>query len=125
MWTDRRHDWFMRRVENLAETPEADRVARWAGGVGLALFPLAVGVYFMITQTAWLVSGPGGVMRLDGPPAIAEGLAFVALAGLMHSHWFWCPHPKWCGAGELGKIASLPLLAGSVFYVLFWGIVCG
>ena len=56
--------------------------------------------------------------------AMAVGCLLLAVAAGVHCHWFWSNHPRWHGAGQLGKlIAIVGVIAGAAWllYEFFFG----
>lgn len=100
---------------------ESTRLERWAEGLLYPALPIAYGICRVIWRTAWIGGGRGAgpLIEVHGGPAIAMGIAFIALGMFLHYRFFWSRHPVWPVIGQVGEAASLIVGIGAVAYAHF------
>lgn len=105
--------------EGLAEATSASPAQQWAVGVGLAAVLGAYAVSCLVTQRALFPRRrPLGLVQLEGPGAIALGVAYLSVALFLHAHWFWSARPEAHIQAQFGKLVSLlGLVAGLGYFV--------
>lgn len=98
--------------------------SRWLFGVVIAI-PLAVyGVKCIFAQSAlFFQSRPLQPIQMDGLSAVAVGLIYLCVAGLLHSLFFWGNHPRFQGYGHLAAVGSIAALVASVLFLIYAYII--
>jgi hypothetical protein len=72
----------------------------------------------VVNRRAWL-TGEYSWMKLSGKEAIALGIATIALAGFVHSHYFWGNVDRFGNVPMVvGKVVSLIAMIGGLGYVI-------
>lgn len=67
----------------------------WIGGIGLALIPVAYGVYCLYTRHAYFPRRRGGpVLDLQGWEAVLLAMAYIAIGAFLHFEFYWGRHPR-------------------------------
>lgn len=87
---------------------------KWFGG---AVMPLTIAVY----AASVLVNGHGALpgrrgrwVHLNGPDAVAYGIALLGVGVFLHSHYFWGNTYHGAQYAGVGKLLGLVLLIGGV-----------
>jgi hypothetical protein len=107
-------------AEGLAESTSADRAQQWIVGVGIAALLALYAVICMISQRAmFLRVRPVRMIEMLGANAVAVGALYLSAALFLHCHWFWNSHPEYHGYAQLGKVASLVGVVGSLGYLFY------
>ena len=111
--------------DDLLDAAPRDTLCAWAVGVISAVAIAVYGAICIWTQSATWVAGDDSssqVMHSYGASAVGLGITFVAIAGLLHFHFFWSWRPKFHGYAQMGKVLSLLGAAGGIIYFLvrFW-----
>jgi hypothetical protein len=112
--------------DDLLDPAPGDPFNAWAIGVVGALALTAYGVSCIYTRSATWVGGSDLAptsMPCRGATAVGVGIASVAVAGLLHCHFFWSWRRNCQGYAEIGKAISLLGVAGGMFYFIFHWLV--
>ena len=100
-----------------------DAIYAWAIGVVGALALAVYGSICIYTKSATWTGGDdfgqGPQMHCQGASAVAIGIAFVAIASLLHFHFFWSWRERFHGYARLAKLLSLIALAGAMIFFVF------
>src|SRR5688500_17742299 len=90
--------------DDWTESPSTGFMPKYVLGLAIPLALASFGAWCVIMQRAWLRS-EHGTMTLGGSDAIALGIATIALAGFLHSHYFW---------GNVFAYGNVPMVIGKV-----------
>ena len=66
----------------------------WIGGIGVALIPVAYGVYCLYTGHAYFPRRRGPILDLQGWEAVVLAVAYIACGAFLHFQFFWGRHPR-------------------------------
>ncbi len=110
-------------VENAAAfqgaQPPSGWKEMWIGGIGVALIPIAYGLYCFYSGHAHFLRRGRGLVELQGWEGVVLAIAYIALGAYLHFTWFWGRHPRlrpW--SARLGHMAVLVFLGGLGFTAL-------
>ncbi len=95
-------------------------------GVLISLITLIIGLEAIVTQSTLLPGGIRGGARLlplSGWAAIAMGIAWLGVALMLHSRYFWHRVEPFWRYADLGLIAGLIIMLGGWGYALYLVIV--
>jgi hypothetical protein len=118
-WTNKLHRTAFDDAEDLSYPPSGGRLKMWLFGVGLALIPIGYGIHCLRTGHARFFGDRGENLDLNGSAAIALAIAYLAIGGFIHAHWFWGLHPRLEALGNLLKLVSVLVFLGSFGYVMY------
>lgn len=90
----------------------------WGLGVGLALIPAGYGIRCLITGHALLL-GQNQDLDVTGSTAVALAIAYIAVGGVIHAHWFWGLLPKLAIISYVLKFLTVLVFLGSLGYVIY------
>lgn len=107
---------------DLLEPASGDVFYAWAIGVIGALALAVYGWTCISTQSATAIGDDGATMQCYGRNAVALGLTYIAVACLLHLHFFWSWRERFIGYAQIGKVLSLIGAVSGIFYFLwhFW-----
>jgi hypothetical protein len=90
-------------------SPKLGPVKRWLYGVVVPAVPAWLGIRCLRAgRIAWKS------LALKDGAVTAAAVFWFAIAGLLHFHFFWAPHPKLWRLAEAGKAASLLAFIGAL-----------
>ncbi len=91
---------------------------------GFAAVALAMyGLMCVLAQEATFIgSRPVKIVRYSGTPAVCLGVAYVAVAVFMHSHFMWSSSERFHVLGQLGKLLSATVVATAIGYLVYYVI---
>jgi len=104
--------------------PHGGRLLMWICGVGFAALPALYGLRCLLTGATTII-GRRGLLAVTGLPGVAFAVAFLSVGFWLHVHYFWSNHRKLSSYHELGKTASLAVLAGSLLLGAFGVLAFG
>lgn len=90
----------------------------WIGGIGLALIPVAYGIYCLYTGHAYFPRHRGPVLDLQGWEAVLLAVAYIAIGAFLHFRFFWGRHPRLRSWSPRLKKAALLVGACGIGYAL-------
>ena len=91
----------------------------WIAGAALPLLPIGYGLHCLYTHQATLPGSRGAHLELHGSAAIGLAIAYLAIGGFAHFHWFWGLRPHLERFSEPGKILSTLVFLPSFGFALY------
>jgi hypothetical protein len=107
--------------DDLCDPGPRDIARVWAVGFVGAFGLAAYGEICIYSQSAiWIGRFRAAhAMHCQGAGAIALGIVYLGVAGLLHFHFFWSWRERFGGFAQLGKIMSLLVVAAGAFFFIF------
>ena len=112
------------RQEERAQSPQGRSVGKpgWSlseigGGVLAPIILALIGLRACLTRQATLPGRCGSGMGLTGAPAVALGVAIIAIGLHLHFACFWSVSARLYRWAGIGKVASLLAFLGALGYV--------
>ena len=104
-------------IEDLAHPPLGGRVSRWFGGV---LIPACILLYGLvcIRRGSTSMLGRGASLELHHEPAFWMAVAYIAIGGFLHFHFFWGSSERLLRFSHPLKVLSLLVFVSSFVYSL-------
>ena len=90
----------------------------WIGGIGVALIPVAYGIYCLYSGHAYFPRRHGPVMDLQGLEAVVLAVAYIAFGAFLHFQFFWGRHPRLRSWSPRLKRGALLVLTCGIGYAL-------
>jgi len=110
------HEIDARVAGSLSESPSGGRLKMWLLGFLLALVPILYGMHCLWSGHTKLVGGRGASLDLTGSAAVAMAIAYIAMGGYMHAHWFWGLHHKLEPLSPILKLLAVLAFLGGLGY---------
>ncbi len=111
---------------SLAEGAPDHPASRWGLGV---LAPAVLGLHALgwlwEGRAPFLMGRPLRWTEIRGAEAVCLAVAALAGAAFLHAHFFWTPHPRFHGYGDLGKIVSLTGFVAALCGLVWFGLIAG
>lgn len=102
-----------------------DAFDKWVWGAALPIVPLIYGVWSVVTMRAVVPTHRTfSLYTLTGGPAVAVGIAAIAIGLFVHARWYWSNSrllAPWCETCQVVALVIMvgSLLSGAVLIVFF------
>jgi hypothetical protein len=123
IWTRKTHRTFLDDAEDLAYEPTGGPIKQWITGFIIASLPIIYGIHCIQRGYATLFGNHGSNIKLMGDAGLSLAIAYIAIGGFIHFHYFWGLSDRLWRFSKALKVTALMVFLLSFLYALYLAIL--
>src|SRR5690349_20354124 len=118
-WSRNPYETDAKIAESLSDSSSGGRLKIWLIGFGVALVPIVYGIRCLHTGHTTFFGSHHSRLELTDSSAVAMAIAYIAVGGYIHAHWFWGLHPKLEPFSPIFKVLAVLVFLGGFGYTVY------